>query len=127
MDKMEWIIAAAVGAAAGAGAMYAKNASKTKDQGASNHEVSRLESEQQKREALEKENDRLRQEIADLKRKASRTGDETMDLEDDLEDEKRKVAKRDREIEQLKRTLDEYKGALQSCKLELEALKKKED
>ena len=74
MDKMEWIIAAAVGAAAGAGAMYAKNASKTKDQGASNHEVSRLESElesqQQKREALEKENDRLRQEIADQKRKA---------------------------------------------------------
>lgn len=127
---MEFIIALALGAAAGAGVMYVKNSSKTKEQDFVKHEVSRLdgelENQQQKRGALEKENARLRQEILFLKKKAAKTGDETMDLEDDLEDERVKVSKQNREIEQLKRTLDEYKGALQACKLELESLKNKD-
>ena len=101
---MEFIIALALGAAAGAGVMYVKNSSKTKDQDFVKSEVNRLDSElenqQQKRGALEKENAKLRQEILDLKKKAARTGNETMDLEDDLEDEQRKVAKREREIEE---------------------------
>ena len=110
---MEFIIALALGAAAGAGVMYVKNSSQTKDSDLAQREV-------------EKENAELQQEITDLKRKASSKGDETMDLEDDLDEAKRKVSKQEREIEQLKRSLDEYKGALQACELELESLKNKD-
>ena len=84
---MEFIIALALGAAAGAGVMYVKNSSKTK---------------------------------------ASRTDDETMDLEDDLEDERVKVSKQEREIDRLKQLVNEYKDALQACELELKNWKNKD-
>ena len=127
---MEFIIALALGAAAGAGVMYVKNSSKTKDSDLTQREVDRLgvelKTQQQKRSALEKENLELQQEVIDLKRKASRTDDETMDLEDDLEDERVKVSKQDREIDRLKQLVNEYKDALQACELELKNWKNKD-